>query len=259
MSQIAPAPPLNMPEPLQIIFLYATIGVTLLYFIFCVVISVRRQTAMPLLLMLAGFCSIPMESIVTYLGHAEHPQGGNIALFHAVDRFIPWHIALGYTVAFGLFNLLIWQKVEDGSITRLYIWISCIITVLCYQIAEIAGVSGKLWVYYDPQPVWLLHFTAPLTWSFLNAACMVMSIGLIVFLLPFLTGIKRLLIPVLGPVGALMGHMGAGWPMYNIINSDASPLVMQLSGVAAIVLSVLVWWTASLLIMTKVNMEAFRA
>ena len=82
-----------------------------------------------------------------------------------------------------------------------------------------------------------------------------MSTALIMFMLPYLTGLKRLLIPVLSPVGALMGHMGAGWPMYNIINSDAPAWAMQLSGVAAIFLSVLVWWFSALLIMASKKHE----
>jgi len=251
MSQIASAPVLAMPEPLQLVFVYVTAALTGFFVIYAAVLSARHKSVIPLLLILAGFCAIPMESIVTYLGHAEHPQIGNIMLFRAVDRSIPWHIALGYTVAFGLLNILVWRKLENGTISPRYIYTSCIITVLCYQLGEIAGVSTGLWVYFPPQPVWLLHFTAPLPWSFLNAASMIMSTALIMFLLPHLLGSKRLLIPVLGPVGALMGHMGAGWPMYNLTNSDAPGWVMQLSGVAAIALSVLVWWFAALLIMAS--------
>jgi hypothetical protein len=249
MSQIATAPVLTMPEPLQTIFLYATIAITALFVAYGARLSLRRHSSVPLLLILAGFCAIAMETVVTYLGHAEHPVIGNITLFRAVDRSIPWHIALGYTVAFGLLNILVWLKLENRTINPRYIYAACIITVLCYQVGETAGVSTGLWVYFQPQPVWLLHFTAPLPWSFLNAACMIMSTALIMFLLPHLAGFKRLLIPVLGPVGAFMGHMGAGWPMYNVINSAAPWWAMQLSGVAAILLSVVVWWFAALLIM----------
>jgi len=251
VNQIAAAPVLTMPEPLQHIFLYATVAITALFLVFGVFLSARLKTLLPILLILAGFCAIAMESVVTFLGHAEHPAIGNIALFRAVDRAIPWHIALGYTEAFGLLNILIWLKVRAGTITPRYIYTACVITVLCYQIGETAGVSTGLWVYFPPQPVWLFHFTAPLPWSFLNAASMVMSAALIMFLLPLLSGIKRLLIPALGPVGAYMGHMGAGWPMYNVTNSDAPAWAMQLSGVAAIGLSVVLWWFAALLIMAS--------
>lgn len=249
MSDIAAAPVLVMPEPLQTIFLYATVVVTALFVLFGAYLGLRLRSFMPILLILAGFCAIPMESVVTFLGHAEHPAIGNIALFRAVDRSIPWHIALGYTVAFGLLNILIWLKVRNGTINMRYVFTACLITVGCYQVGETAGVSTGLWVYLPPQPVWLLHFTAPLPWSFLNAASMIMAAGLIMFLLPYLSGFRRLLIPVLGPVGAFMGHMGAGWPMYNVMNSDAPAWVMQGSGVAAIGLSVLIWWVAGLLMM----------
>ncbi len=251
MSQITPAPYLTMPEPLQKIFLVAAALAVAGFFIYSVMLSKKLHSSIPMLLVVAGFCAIPMETIVTYLGHAVHPQVGNIALFSAVDRIIPWHIALGYTVGFGLLYLLLWLRFIAGKITPLYIYTSCVITVLSYQVFETAGVSTGLWAYYDPQPVWLLHFTAPLTWSFLNAASMVWPAALIIFLLPYLTGVKRVLIPVLSPVGAYMGHMGAGWPMYNIMNSGASPLVMQLSGVAAILLAVFIWWLAVLLIMVR--------
>ena len=89
--------------------------------------------------------------------------------------------------------------------------------------------------------------TAPPTWSFLYATGELFGGCLIMFLLPELRGIKQALVLVLAPMGAFMGHLGAGFPFYNAINADVSPLVMNLSALFSIGLCLVAWWIASIL------------
>jgi len=63
---------------------------------------------------------------------------------------------------------------------------------------------------------------------------MIMSTALIMFMKLYFVGMKQLLIPVSDPIGALIGHMGARRPMYNVIKSDVAIWAIQLSGALAI-------------------------
>lgn len=246
-SQIATAPVWVMPEPAQTIFLVFAASLALAVLIYGLVLARQYNSIMPVLLPLAGFCAIPLETIVTYLGHATHATVGNIALFRAVDRTIPWYIAFGYMAGFGLLYLLLYKQTMDRTLTRKFIWSAGFVAAGCYYLAEIAGVSTGLWGYFEPQPIWIWKMTAPPTWSFLNATCELFGGCLIMFLLPELRGIKQALVLVLAPMGAFMGHLGAGFPFYNAINADVSPLVMNLSALFSIGLCLVAWWIASIL------------
>jgi hypothetical protein len=250
VSTIAVAPPLSMPEPLQTIFFWVSLVATLGMLVYSLTVAKRLGTAIPVLLVFGAFCSIPLESIAGFLGHVEHPAGGNIALYSAVDRTIPWHVAFGYTVGFAAVYLVIFQKAVAGRLYRSTIYKTTITTALCYFVGETIGVSTHLWVYFDPQPLWIWRGTEPPIWGILNATSEILGVSLVVFLRPYLTGAKQLLVVLLCPVGTLMGHFGAGFPWYNVINSGASPLMMDLSVLASVGLAVMIWWIASILVTT---------
>lgn len=246
----SPAPQTVIPEPLQTIFLWATIIATAVILVWSLLIAKKYRSAVPVLMVGGGFTAIVLEPIVTYLGHAVHPVAGQIVSFTAVERAIPWHITLGYTAGFGLYYLLLYPKMVAGTVTASLLWKTTFVTALCYFLGEAYPVSNGLWIYYDHQPLHLWKGTAPLVWNFLNAACMLMGAALIHLLLPQLTGIKQLLVLVLAPMGALMGHMGAGWPMYNVMNTHAPGWMIEASGVMVILQVFLIVWICSA-IMTR--------
>ncbi|MDB5971496.1 MAG: hypothetical protein JWQ90_3946 [Hydrocarboniphaga sp.] len=252
MAQLSvnfPVPPeASIPQGLQTVFLYATIFAVVGVLIAAMVMARRYRSAVPVLMVVAGFAAILLETIVTFLGHAIHPAPGQITLFQAVDRAIPWHIALGYTAGFGIFYLTLYPKMVGQSLTRPYIWKTVLITAVCYFLGEAYPVSHGLWIYYDYQPLWLWHGTAPLTWNILNSCCMLMGATLMYVTLPHLKGWKQILIVPMGPMGALMGHAGAGFPMYNAMNTDWPHWVLELSGVATIAMALLLVWICGLLL-----------
>tara|TARA_B110000503_G_scaffold51564_1_gene83204 strand:- start:21 stop:824 length:804 start_codon:yes stop_codon:yes gene_type:complete len=240
-----PVPPdASMPEPLQTIMFWLTAGLALAVLAYSFVLARKHHSAIPVLLVIAGAAAIPLEPIVGFLGHVIHPADGSIKMFSAVNRTIPWHMGFAYTGAFGAVYLALYMKMVNGPVNPRYVWVTFAISVCAYILAEIYPVHAGLWVYYDNQPLWLWKGMAPLTWAFMNSACEIMGIALVYLLLPALTGWKQILVVVLGPMGALMGHLGCGWPMYSVINSSASqsPLLLELSGLLTVALAFMVIW-----------------
>lgn len=251
MSVPYPIPPVTtIPEPLQTILLVGAAGGAIAVALVAIKIGMKRRTAVPLLMVLGGFTSIIMETLVTFLGHAVHPETGQIMLFEMANRAIPWHIALGYCAGFGLFYLTLYPNFVDGKLTSRQIWKTTFITAACYFIGEAYPVSHGLWIYYDYQPMWLWHGTAPLTWNFLNACCMMVSATVIFVALPYLKSLpSQWMILLLAPVGAYMGHMGAGFPMYNAMNSTLPNWAIEVSGALSIFLALVIVWLCSVVLL----------
>jgi hypothetical protein len=202
------------------------------------------------LLVGAGFTSIIMEPVVTLLGHAIHPVGGQLMMFESANRAIPWHIALGYAVGFGIFYLTLYPAYLAGRLTSAQIWKTCLITAACYFLGEAYFVSNGLWVYYDYQPMWLWHGTAPVTWNFLNTASMIASAVVMFVALPYLKNTaSQLALLLLAPMGAYMGHMGAGFPMYNAMNSTWPAWAIEVGGALSIVLALVIIWLSSVVLL----------
>lgn len=246
-----PVPPAAaMPEPLQTIFLWVTIVASVVMLLVAARQSLKQRSGVPVLLVFAGFTSIVMETVVTFLGHAIHPVEGQIMMFEAVNRAIPWHIALGYMVGFGLFYLILYPNYLAGKLSSAQIWKVCLSTAVCYFFGEAYFVSNGLWVYYDYQPMRIWHGTAPLTWNFLNTSSMMVSATVMFIALPHLkNAVSQLALLLLAPMGAYMGHMGAGFPMYNAMNTGWPTWVMEISGALSIALALVSIWLCSLVLL----------
>lgn len=245
-----PVPPeASMPEPLQTIFLWLALAGAVAVLAWGIVMGMKRRTAVPALMVLGGFTSIIMETLVTFLGHAVHPPTGQIMLFEMASRAIPWHIALGYMAGFGIFYLCLYPAYVEGRLTRGMIWKTCIITAVLYFIGEAYPVSHGLWIYYDYQPMRIWNGTAPLTWNWLNACAMMASTTLMFVVLPYLRNfVSQLSLLVLAPIGAYMGHMGAGFPMYNAMNSTLPHWAIEISGALSILFSLVLIWVCSVVL-----------
>jgi hypothetical protein len=249
MNQIATEPAATMPLALQLVFLWLTAAAALVVLGWSLLIAVRQRSAAPVLMIVGGFAAILMEPVVTFLGRAIHPAPGQIMLFATVNRAIPWHIALGYTAGFGLFYLLIYNRFVRGELTTGFIWKTVVITAVCYFVGEAYPVSNGLWIYYGHQPLRIWSGTAPLTWNWLNAGCMLTSTTLMLLALPKLRGTALLLLVPLAVAGAYMGHMGAGFPMYNAMNSGLPVWALELSGAASLAMVLVIVWLCSSVLM----------
>ena len=200
-------------------------------------------------MVLSALMSIPMESVVAFLGHIVHPIEGQISLFSAVTRAIPWHMALGYMGGFGVYYLWMYAKITNGTLTTVVFWRGIIVAIVMYWCGEIVPVHAGLWVYYDHQPLWIWHGSSPLTWSFLNTTCMVTGLTLMFLARPYLRGVAQILLVPFGVIGVIMGHVGAGLPMYTAMNTDWPDWVIELSGLLAVAFALLLSWLCGLLLL----------
>ncbi len=243
-----PVPPAAvMPEPLQTIVFWVTVIGALVVLSYSLLMAKKHGSAVPVLMVVAAGAAIPLEAIVTFLGHVIHPPEEAMILMEAVDRTIPWHMLFIYVIGFGVMYLVLFSKSQSGPIPTSFVWKTWGVGVVFYILMEIYPVQAGLWVYYDDQPLWLWKGMAPLTWSFLNSTCELMGATLILLIVSKLKGWKQILLIPLAPIGSLMGHMGAGWPMYSVMNSSASTdfLILQASGVATIACAFAIVWIAA--------------
>jgi hypothetical protein len=200
----------------------------------------RYRTGVPLLLLIAAACTVALEPIVGVLGHGFHPAIGQIALFTCLGRAIPLHIALIYTVYYGSFYILLYPALRAGTVTRELAWKLFWVTVVAAFVFEIPPLQAGLWVYYDPQALWVWRGGMPIFWVVANAVSLLVPLTLIKAFLPICTGWRQWLLVPLSPMGAIMGHVGTGFPFYIAANSPVPQWLVDLGGVASFGLAVLV-------------------
>lgn len=245
-----PTPPYDavMPADVQHVVLWIAIVALSGFVALALWQSLKQKSALPLLYLVAGFCTILLEPLVTHMGHAVHPEIGQIMLFKTADRGIPWHIALIYTFYFGGVYMFLMPKLLKPDVSSGFVWKSYfIICVMAYAI-EVIPVQMGLWVYYDHQALWLWKGGMPLFWTFVNASCIFLPMGLMVLLRSAIKGVGQLLVIPLSVMGANMAHFGAGVTYYNAVNSSASTGLIELSGVASVAMALLIVHICAVLI-----------
>ena len=237
-----PSAPIDavMPAATQQVTLWIAIVALTCFVLYAAWKSAQQKSALPLLYFIAGFCTILLEPLVTHMGHAVHPEIGQISLFKTADRAIPWHIALIYSFYFGAVYLFLMPRLIKPDVSSGFIWKAYFTICALAYVIEIVPVHLGLWVYYDKQALWLWKGGMPLFWTFVNAACIFFPMALMKLMYASLTGIKQLLVIPLSVMGANMAHFGAGVPFYNATNSDASSALVELSGLTSVALALLI-------------------
>lgn len=250
-----PQAPLDavMPAAAQEIVLWIAIVALAGFFIVSLVQASRTKSLLPPLFLVAGFVTILLETLVTHMGHAVHPEIGQITIFKAADRAIPWHIVLIYSFYFGAVYMFMFERIRNATFTRAFVWKSYFFTCALAYCIEIVPVQIGLWVYYDHQALWLWKGGMPLFWTFVNAGCIYMALTLIKLFYPIMKGWKTLLVIPLSAMGAQMGHFGAGFPYYNAVNSAAPVWLIELSGLVSVSLALLIAFLCSRLLATDTS------
>jgi hypothetical protein len=200
----------------------------------------RYRSIVPVLLLPAGFCTVALEPIVGLLGHGFHPVIGQIRLFTTLGRTIPLHIGLVYTFYYGSMYILLYPMLRVGVMTPALAWKLFWATVVGAFVFEVIPLRAGLWVYYDPQALWVWRGGMPLFWVVANAVSVMVPLTLIKVFLPACHGWKQALVVPLSPMGAIMGHVGTGFPFYIAANAGVSQWLVDSSGAASIGLALLV-------------------
>lgn len=200
----------------------------------------RYRSALPPLFLLAGFSTVALEPIVDVLGHGFHPLVGQITLFSALNRSIPVHIALVYTFYYASMYILLFPRMLQGGLSTGLIWKIFWTTVMAAFIFEIIPLQAGLWFYFDRQALWIWRGGMPIFWIFTNTVSILVPLTLIKLYLPKLSGWRQILVIPLSPVGAIMGHLGTGFPFYIASNSKAEQWLVDVAGIASLGLVLLI-------------------
>jgi hypothetical protein len=228
-----------MPTEAQNVTLTIAVAFLIGFLLYASFRSVKEKSALPLLYFVAGFCTILLEPLVTHMGHAVHPEIGQLTLFKSADRAIPWHIATIYSFYFGAVYLFVLPHLLKPGVTSSFVWKTYFCICAFAYLIEIVPMHYGLWIYYDNQALWLWKGGMPLFWTFVNSASILFPMALMKLMQSSITGVKQLLVIPLSVMGANMAHFGAGVLFYNATNSGASDLIVELSGLGSVALAFL--------------------
>ena len=229
-----------MPALAQTIALYVgSVAVAALFIIACRQWR-RYGSIVPVLFLIGGFCTVALEPLVGVLGHGFHPVLGQVPLFTTLGRTIPLHIGLIYTFYYGSMYIFLYPTLRAGALSQTFTWGLFWATAAAAFVFEIVPMQAGLWVYFDPQALWLWRGGMPVFWVVANAVSLIVPLTLIKAFLPECTGWRQWLVVPLSPMGAIMGHVGSGFPFYIAANSDVPPWVVEAGGVASFGLALVV-------------------
>jgi hypothetical protein len=239
-----PVPPVDAVMPHTAMLWFGGASVVLSAFCFAAGLHLarRERRPFPLLLPVAGMCTVVLEATVCHLGHCWHPVVGQWTLYTSNGVSVPVYLAFSYCFYFSGLFLVAYPLISKGRLTGRHLWRlyggGCVMA----SVVEIYVMRTNLWIYYGPQALWLWKGTLPLWWVFTNVACILLALTLVAVFYPVLTGWKQLLVLPLSPLGAYMGHLAVGAPYYLLIgsNAGADQTLVELSGIASLALALLV-------------------
>jgi len=244
-------PPVDMmmPEGPQRAFILGNVLVCVLAAIAAERYRRRSGSAVGFLLLLAGAATVVNEPVVDILGLCWFADQGAIPLFKAWGVTIPAFMLPVYCWYVGGQALLAYVQIERGvtsaQLFRLY-GLFALVNVLL----EVPGLNLGIYAYYGRQPFELLRF--PLWWAICNALMPIVMAALVVRLLPHLTGWRRLLIVLLGPMAAGMTNGAIGIPVWVALNSGAPLWGTSVAGLISLCLGL----TLAFLVSRIVAVEA---
>lgn len=210
-----------------------------------------RDTGRPVLLLIlagGGMCTLA-EPLVDLMGACWHPNIGQPIAFEFMGRHMPWWIVAVYFAYWGAQGGLLCSQLQKGLTMKAMRWLVLIPILGDVLIEELALPTG-LYIYDGLQPLILLN-SLPFWWVPCNSIGLLLAISLVHLCAPHLKGFKLLLIPLLLPMGQLMGYVAVGLPSFVVINTAGLPnWIVQAGGVATWLLGYLVFHAISLVVAT---------
>jgi hypothetical protein len=205
-----------------------------------------RRTGSPVavLTLLGGGLCIFIEPIVDVMGLCWFWRDGNWTMFEAFGRPIPMWILPTYVFYVGGWTFYTYSRFEKGT-TMAGVWKLWLLYAVVNVLLEEPPLHLGLYTYYgNAQP--LQPVLLPLWWTAVNAAMPIVAAALIYKLRPVLTGWKQWLIVAIVPVADAATNAGAGWPLWNAINSSDQAIVTNAAAVATCALAAVLVWIVGL-------------
>lgn len=246
-----PVPPVNAVAPTTVANNATMIFSTLAILAFVYGLKHWRDTGRPILLLilLGGGLTSVAETFVNLVGSCWHPTIGQTILFQFMGRPIPVWIVAVYFAFFGTQGSLFYILFKRGVSMNVMRWLF-VIPMLIDVVIETTSLPTGLYLYDGPQPLVFLGML-PLWWAACNSIGMFVGIALVTVCAPHLKGYKALLIPILLPMGDMIGYSAIGLPSFIAINTAGLPnLVVQALGIFTMLLAFLVVHAISLILAT---------
>jgi hypothetical protein len=220
-SDLLQHPLLTMPQPVGDVALLL-IASAVVFFFGWAIVRYRATGGVFLLMLVAALASSGMEGWAEFMAMNYHPEiGGHIA-YEGVGMPVPIHIVLSYALYFGAPSYFIMLAIQRGKSTRWW-WQLFAINCIGVGLADIVALQLDAWIYYGPQPFVL--FKLPLWVMFCNAATIFAFSVVVHVCLIRLTGMQRLWMIFIAPIGLSMGWAAICLPIANALHGHAGPVL----------------------------------
>jgi hypothetical protein len=195
----------------------------------------RRRDWTPLILLIVGTLTcFPTEAFLGFLSNFTHAQIGAHVGYVAYARVVPVFMIFVYSLYFGAWYMFAYPRMLAGTMGGSFLWKAFFASVVMAYFFEMIPIHYGMWKYFDPQPLYFFKGAMPITYAFLNSFCVIFGVILIDKLrsLPHPWRFPTMLF--VGPVGPVMGHIGAGQGYFWTLNSTVSNYMVDIGGIVSI-------------------------
>ena len=219
LAKIVPGLPTDIPAVNQTWQWVFTLG-QIPPMVIAVVLAVRwareHQTLIPVLFLAGGLIAMFNEPIVDHNGLVWFPTDGQWTLYTTMGIPQPIWLAMAYLWFFGGQPMVVWHLLKRGLPAQ-KLWTAFGVIVLSDIILEHPGLYADLFLYYGEQPFKFTRF--PLWWGVINATTPIVAASLVYILGKELRGRRVLGMLALVPIVQAATNAGAGFPVWNVINT----------------------------------------
>lgn len=232
LAEVIPHLPDDIPEvnqTLQWLFTLGQIPPIVIAVVFAIRWSKRHGTPIPLLFIAGGTLAMFNEPIVDHNAAVWFPVDGQWTLFTTFGISQPIWLGMAYVWFFGGQPMIVWHHLQKGLPAE-QLWKAFGLIIVTDIVLEHPGLYADLFFYYGNQPFQFTRF--PLWWGVINATTPIVAASLVYMLRRELTGKRVFGVLLLVPLVQAATNAGAGFPVWNVINTGLPTPVVWAAGFA---------------------------
>ena len=239
-----PAPPVDMVMPpvnaTVAIICYVLLA---LFTAWTLVESKRKQSPVPILILLGGVLTILQEPILGHVGSFWYPEIGPAPFFRAFNVSIPLWAVAAYGLYVGGLTVLVHRRMSAGMTVK-QLWTVYFLIWVFNLGLELPGLNLGIYRYYNDPPFNVFGF--PMIWAMTNVAIPVFASAVLIAYKDFLTGARALLILPLMPMMGMAAEGATGFPSWLALNSGVGSGTKFFAACTTLGMSLLVTYMISL-------------
>lgn len=232
-----------MPQPIETLITIVFGLSALLIGFYALWLSIRRRSAVPLLLLFGGLFTMMLEAPADTLINVTHPPIGQHNAFVSRGIAVPVYVVLAYFSYYGSLAIFLYDRIIAQTMTSAMWWKLTATTAAALVIGETLFTWLGLFVFYGRHPLWIGPM--PLWFEGANTASLMVPVLVLYRLIPVLKGARQWLILAIMPAVGCAAHFGAGIPAYVVLGMDQSDLsawMIETAGIVSIGFSMLLIW-----------------